>query len=245
VPLRSAILALSPTIYWPLDDLGTLTATDISGGGYNGVYIGSPSQGAPGPESGTMCIAGVHDAGAQLQTTNPLAGTGPWSMLTWQGCSQFAFSGSQLAVIGNAVSTGIGTLDYTSEVTYMRNGSAIDGTGFHLTANIWHMVVQTFTSGGTREMYVDGVLQDSRSAGTVTAVGSTEHVTARLSEVGLLAHGAFWNRILSAIEVSGIFAAGPGTPPISALTGRNATDVDVLALENKLDTILASVRRTF
>ena len=244
--LRDAILALSPTIYWPMDDTSSSIAADASGNGHVGSILTGTAVGAPGPELDTTCFAGsMFDAGIQLAGTNPLTGTGPFTMLIWHAAVAMTTFHKVLIYNGLSNSTGVGETLNNTIIDELYGGLGVRGTGFSLTLGFWHQVAFRFRPSIDESTFLDGAAPNTAAAGIPNTVVGSNPALAQTPNPGLIAHAAFWNTALSDADIAGIFAAGPGNPPAPAVTGRNATDVDILALENKLDTILASVRRMY
>ncbi len=230
-----------------MDDIGTAIAADASGNGNPGVFLVGSALGAPGPESGTFCMAGSQgNAGVQIEGTDPLTGTGPWTLSCWFGSSSMTSSNLVLVYTGLSNSTGAGLALQATVVVELLGGLAVLSTGFALTAGFWHQLIYTLAPLGFFDVWVDGVRRSHRlTFGVVNPVIASNPLLAQTPDPGLLAHAAFWTRVLTDAEITSLWATGPGSVVAPPLSGRNATDADVLALENKLDRILTSVRRVY
>jgi Concanavalin A-like lectin/glucanases superfamily len=246
VTIRSDILALAPTVYWPLDDTSSSTAADASGNGHLGTFLLGSALGAPGPETGTTCLAGAApDAGVQLAGANPITGNGVQSMLAWFAASAMPSSNHVLIFNGNSATTGAGETLLGQTLNNLYGGIGNGTSGWALSLGFWHMVAFTYDGANVRRQYGDGVLRETSVPFAFNAVASGNPMMGQTPDPGLLAHVAFFNFALSAAQLTALWAAGPGNAPAAPVSGRNATDTDVLALETKLDTILASVRHTY
>jgi hypothetical protein len=105
--------------------------------------------------------------------------------------------------------------------------------------------VGVIDTGHVFKMYGDGTLRSTSGAFAYNTIVSGNPILGQTPDPGLLAHVAVFNTALTSADVTAMWSAGPGSVAAPNITGRNATDADVLALETKLDTILASVRRSF
>jgi len=246
VTLKSAILALAPTIYWPMDDVSSSVAADASGNGHPGSILLNTAVGAPGPETGTTCFAtSTANAGVQIAGTNPLTGTGPFTMLVWVGMA--AMPSVHNVLIYNGISSGTGDGETTNgqSLDELYGGLGFRATGFVLSLGFWHQVAYRIRPGIDESTFLDGGAPNTAAAGIPNAVVGANPCLAQTPNPGVIAHAAFWNSALTNAQVAGVFAAGPGNPAAPRISGRNSTDADILALENKLDAVLAAVRRTF
>ncbi len=87
------VLADSPALYWPLDDPSGSTATDASGNGLHGTYLGAPELGVDGPRTCTdepdqavfFDGNGTDNASSDVvwRSTSPVAGSGDMSWEVW------------------------------------------------------------------------------------------------------------------------------------------------------------------
>jgi hypothetical protein len=146
---------------------------------------------------------------------------------------------------GLSNSTGDGETLNGTVIDELYGGLGVRGTGFSLTTGFWHQVAYRIRPSVDESTFLDGAAPNTAAAGVPNVVIGSNPALAQTPNPGLIAHAAFWTSALSDADIAGVFAAGPGNPAAPSITGRNATDADVLALENKLDTILASVRRVF
>lgn len=244
--IRAATLALTPIVYWPLDDTNSAIAADASGNGHTANFLNSVALGAPGPEPGTTCLAGsASNAGAQLAGTNPIIGTGNQSVVVWFAGTSLTSSNLVLIYNGLSNSTGLGLVLIGTALGDLVGGIGGASSGWALSSGFWHMCAGVCDTGHVYKMYGDGVLRSTSGSFAFNAVVGGNPMLAQTPDPGLLAHAAFFNYALTGAQVSSIWTAGPGSVAAPPITGRNATDADVLALETKLDTILASVRQTY
>ena len=134
------------------------------------------------------------------------------------------------------IAGGLG-FDLVEDVDQNKNSSVtstrlLDDRAFH------HMAV--VRRGPTLELYVDGVLNDSRTSATVLAVENTESLEAGRTVCdgvggnyfnGILDEIAIYNRALSASEVLSIYRAAGfgkcGLPPLIMRTGKSGLAVEL------------------
>jgi len=152
-----------------------------------------------------------------------------------------------LTYIGNSAGNSAGMVLNGSTVQFLFGGIGFQNTGYVLTAGYWHQLVFCEAwPAGNQTLFVDGVQRFNYfPSGAVVPPTAANPILAQTPDPGLLAHAAFWNATLTPANVTAMWAAGPGLVPAPPLTGRNASDADVLGLETKLDAILASVRKTY
>jgi len=247
VAIGSAILALAPAIYWPMDDAGPTTAADLSGNGNPGLFLPGSALRAPGPEPGSYALAsGQANAGVQIQGLNPIVAS-PFSQHVWFASNSMTTINNVLTYIGNSAGTGCGMVLSGSTVQFLFGGIGFQNTGYALAAGYWHQLVfvETFPAGN-QTLFVDGVQRfNFFPSGAVPVPTAANPVLAQTPDPGLLAHAAFWNVALTPADVTALWAAGPGSVASPPLSGRPANDADVLGMETKLDAILASVRKSY
>jgi len=246
VSIRTAILALTPAVYWPLNDTNSSTAADASGNGRTGIFLGPVALGAPGPETGTTCLASsAYPGGVNIQGNNTFPVTPPVTMMCWFGATALATSGNVLLYDGSSAATGTGLTMHGTTLWTLTGGVGTGTTGKVVSEGQWHQFAFGYSPGVHYEVWVDGVSVQGGAIGTYNAVLVGNALDGVTPDAGLLAHVAFWGSLLTTAQVLGVWNAGPGLVPVPPVTGRAATDADILALETKLDTIVASVRRSY
>jgi hypothetical protein len=246
VSIRAAVLASAPDIYWPLDDTNSAIAADASGNSRPGIFYGAVALGAPGPDSGSTCLAASASvSGVQLQGNAPFTGFPIITIAAWFGETTLSSSGQVIVYYGNSSNSGFGLTLHGGDVWSLTGGVGTGTSGHTCAAGVWHMVAMTYSPGVHYEIWVDGVSVQGGAIGTYNTIVPGNPFLANSPNPGLLAHVALWHRMLVTADIAAIWAAGPGAVPVPPVSGRAATDADVLALETKLDTILASVRKAY
>lgn len=206
--------------HWALDDGSGTTAAD-STGSFAGTLTNSPSWVAGHVGSGAVSFNGTNN---KMQTgVNPRTAlnNADFSISIWANPStlnfgKFLFSasnqGSQRFYLredtGSQITVGLSGWNQTT--------SSVFSTGS------WHHFVLVL-SGGTGQLYHNGTLLMS---GNVTAdmpsaslsFGADEQNTSSSYFAGSLDDIRVYNRALSSVEVSSLYSAGGGSPPLSSFT---------------------------
>ncbi len=205
------VMADSPLAYFRLDDTDSTQATDSSGNGYHGSFIGGVVLGSPG----VLANNAAATFGANFDTRVEVS-MGPFA---FDGATPFsveAWTNAQLA--DGAI---VGKIDYFTgahfgwwmasriggEFRFYRTipgGSFLNGGV--VVINQWHHVVAVFDSNqSTALLYVDGVLVDSTTqSGTLHVLnrplmigngGSWKTFEGRIDEVAIYSHALTQARI--------------------------------------------------
>lgn len=245
--IKSAILASTPLVYWPLDDISSSVAVDATGNGHGGVFTSSTALGAPGPETGTTCLAtGTNGAGVLAAGNNPMPGTVTFSAMCWLAAQSYVVNPGQVVYSGLSSTNGAGLALAAAVEEVLFGGLGVTSSGHPLTVGFWHQIACVIVASTRFEQFADGVsLINTVNPTAYLPVLAGNPLLGFSPNPGLIAHVAFWTRALTGAEVATIWAAGPGLVRAAPITGRTANDADVLALESKIDTILASVRKTY
>lgn len=260
------VAADRPAHWWKLDESSGATAAidmGFSSSLLTGTYLGTTTLG----QSGILTYDGSR-TGATFGTTGAAAipaalipGTSPWSLELWFKISTIATTASQVLFEMGSRATGAnfhvymqGTNDTDGVISTTWSGSVLvstsptryDDNGTH------HLVVTGSTSGGTGTMnvYLDGSLTGTDSAAVATvssggvAIGgdllgfSSLYAAGLTSFAGTMQHVAFYDRVLSASEVS--LHYGAGKTSIADTTGsrvdRVRAIVGVPAADRDIDT---------
>jgi hypothetical protein len=253
LPIRDAVLALGPDVYWECaDESVTAGATDSSGNGRTGVYQANTVLLAPGPEQGTRACGGaVASAGIQSAFGNPYVGHPAMSMMCWFTAGAYLPGNVVLLYDGLSNSTGQGIIVPSGVLQLLFGGLGFVSTGAAVSSALWHHFAFTIVPTVTQDAYLDGVHVFSAAAGTPNDVVSGNPLLALVPSPGLLAHAAFFTGALSAAAVASVHSARTD-PQESSVTGRALTDIDAAALgasfavcDAVLQEILRAVRPTY
>lgn len=247
--IRTAILALSPLLYWPLDETSGVSAADASGNGNTGDYYPGTLLGAPGPEVGTFAAASSSTTGgAQTHGNTPVTGMPILTLSGWFDQFVAAPSHSVIMYDGNSGSTGCGMVMDSSTPGTLRGGIGFDTSGFNTLLSRWHHLVFTEATAGVQEIYVDGSLKYTSVPFTTNSVIAANPMLVQFTPSAAMAHFACWGSVLSAADVLSLYN-GRVNPQESTSTGRALTDLDLGALQQQIfdccAAILASVRKTY
>jgi formylglycine-generating enzyme required for sulfatase activity len=228
--------------YWPFT---SDYQANSSVNGYTGTFQGNALIGLPA--SGPPLFDAITNAALVLDRTNQSfvntslvglspgtgANTNQGSIVAWFKLDNLpSITGTTFYIAGESQFQN--DLDLQIETDnqlkfFTDNGSSTVDT-FAFTTNdlgVWHFVVATFTTGVSRNVYLDGQLLASSVPGGHTypgngtfAVGESDVFNNRYFQ-GSIARVAVFNRALSAAEVTGLYAAaGIGTCPISGIVLR-------------------------
>jgi hypothetical protein len=232
--LRTAILALTPDLYWPLDELSGTVAHDISGNGHNGTYQGTFQRGFPGVpgDSGAGAIQlngqpssapfwGAHIAG--------LADSGTLTVLLFFFNRTSTFSVSEVPWSWSANGTQ-GYYGQFNSASSRLNGQ-IGQSGGYVVVNVqqifsdflnaWHMWSITWNAAAPNfSVYLDAAFQGSSSSITLHGTPPTTDFTAGFFNAtsptqpytGGLAHVAKFNSVLTNTQLQTIFNASGALP---------------------------------
>jgi hypothetical protein len=245
--VRSAILALGPTVYWPLDDPTGPSASDASGGGHPGLYYGAFQLNQPGPESGTLSTFFYNNTGNVLLLNQPFGNVFPWSMSVYMAVSAFPPNAQAFLYWADFNARGMG---YT-----VTNGGVVNNVlgvnrygvgqllaGFLIPDNDWHLytMVQGRTSPAVLwELYRDSTLILSNASGyNANAAGIGLMGVGGLS--AYVAHFAFYSSALTLAQVGTLATSrvGPASAPSAIGVSPTGSDATLAA-------ILASVRKIY
>jgi Concanavalin A-like lectin/glucanases superfamily len=242
VSIKTAMLALAPDLYWECADTDiTFGALDSTVHARTGQFQSGTVLGVPGPEVGTLAIGGiVPSAGIQGLFTNPYVGHPAMSCMCWFTCGAFNAGNTILLYDGSSATTGQGLIVPSGVVGLLFGGIGINSTGAVVTTNKWHHFCLTISPGVSQDFYLDGVHSYTAAAGIPNDVVAGNPLQVFCPSPGLMAHVAFFAGALSSAQVATVHAARVN-PQESTVTGRSASDIDVLALGTALATNLADL----
>lgn len=247
--IASAITALSPALYWKLDDGTGPAASDSSGNGRPGVYSGQFQLGNDGPEAGTYSC--LFQGGGIVQ-----AAGGAWanqavvSFMCWVAMA--AAPPAYSSVFGSSTTLGGGTICTQAsgatlgQLAFTRNNVGNTVLAQWYPDARWHH--HALCSDGTSTIYyLDGVNVGSVGAGMATPTNPSIRVTG--PAMFLAAHFAlFPGTKLSAANVASVASAPASLQVPYFVTGTatyGAVMTQLLLDDAKLDQILRDVERTY
>jgi hypothetical protein len=249
--ISDAILALSPSLYWKLDELAGPTAFDSSGNGLNGQYQPSLAFDQPGPEAGTFSVGGTTVGSGVVRSGSPITGTVPMSMLCWfaEAVLNGANSSVTLMYAGQIGARGFGSLmnPFNGTPSWVWHGALVQATSLAATAGAWHLLALTWDSpaGGTYTYQIDLGTRESHTGHAYTAILSTDTVAAQLPGTSQLAHYALFDYVLTNAQVQSVYSGA--TTPLNTPSGvgRALTDFDLAAIKGELQQIYAAVHKAY
>jgi Concanavalin A-like lectin/glucanases superfamily/Fibronectin type III domain/Hypothetical glycosyl hydrolase family 15 len=236
---KSTVLGDGPASYYRLDETSGPTAADVSGNGRNGTYNGAVSFGAAGatvdgdtaislPGSGTTNVSypapGI-SAGASFSLEC-------WVKLVNNGAGQALFGNAGTSTLLKYITTGTGS---TVAGKFGFNSATGDANTLYTNNTYpeghWYHLVYTWDSAsGTESIYVNGVLDRSRTSPPYTPNGSGVGAIGYYSASypmpldGTVDEVAIYNKALSATRVQNHYNAGlaaattPTSTPIATPT---------------------------
>jgi len=223
-------LALSPLLYWPLDETSGITAGDVSGNGNVGDYYVGTLLGAPGPETGTFAAASSGtQGGAQTRGNTPVTGMPVLTLSGWFSQAVAAPSHSVIMYDGNSGTTGCGLDMDSSTPGTIRGGIGFDTSGFNTLLGRWHHLVFTEALAGVQQIYVDGSLKYTSIPFATNSVIAANPMLVQFPPSASMAHFACWSSVLAAADVLAIYN-GRVNPQESTASGRPLTDFDLAAI---------------
>lgn len=236
-----AVLATSPTLYWKFDDLpGATSAKDSSGRNIpSRVANKTVTFGSDGKFGDAIALTKTRGAVTSTeQLNNPTA----YTELVWFRTAGSKSKGrimgfSSTTTASSGTSDRIVQMNTDGRLKFGANAKTADVLTSPGTYNDskWHMAVASQGPGGMK-LYVDGklVAQNSvtgaRNYKGYWGVGSDKPWSGaggRYMMEGQLDEAAFYDRVLTDAEVSGLFdAAQPATAPSAAIQA-SITDLDL------------------
>lgn len=251
--LQTAISALTPALYWRLNEAsGSTTVADSAGGGFPGTVTGDVGLGAFGPEL-DRTAARIFTGGV-IQSPN--WGSSTWSAITVMFMASAPFdgsAGSTVPIVGLGDPANPGSkFRLTLTSSSPNNGSwiMVPGTGTQVGSPAvpqplqnWHHVTFVYTTAPNKTMYLDGVAGTS-SATTLTpvpAVGDRWFLESTVPVV--VSDFAVFTRALTQLEiqtVSNQVQKWPYQVPINVPTTTGSTEVDLTPVTDDTAQILAN-----
>lgn len=227
--IASAIAALSPSIWYKLDETSGTNAANSGSQDNDGTFSGSLNLTVPGPEIGTTAVrlfSGGQVVSHQMDLTTFVGQTlALWVSLDASGTINTLYPILGIGDPGNRLTRGpliaeqhaaVGTPFWTG-----RFGSV--GTGLNAPARdprFWHWVAVTYASGTNGiKLYLDGTLAQQfnlTSPGTLTA---TDPLLVRSDQPAVVCHVCWFGGTLSQTQIQTVSAELANWPydlPINA-----------------------------
>ncbi len=230
--------AFSPAalkIHWDLNESAGTVATDRSGGGNNGAWMGT--NGSPGwmpaggIDGGAFAFTGANLDSFIAEGFSGVSGT-PFTMSLWVKTTSTENDGVGFLGVG-ASGSQYYVLRVSGNVARVnaRNTAEVSGTGtIAVNNNQWHHLVAVYASATDRRLYVNGQLNASNTT-NVAALTPTRFGIGALTRnspynpadlfTGLVDDAALWDRAFSPADIvalRGLVLLGAG----------NASDLDGL-----------------
>ena len=210
--IATEILGRSPILYWQLDDASGPAASDSSGNGRAGPYGGSWTPHQYGVEPGSF--AAQFGAGGFVQRVGLVQpGTLPFTVV-WYASYNNLTTPSPTALMSNGgagVSKGwdfrwnaVNQVSLQAWNTFA-TPTATPFTTVPIWAKWWHPWAISFNGTTGMSLWCDGtVLVSLTLSGTLSTVTAAETFSAVCNYPGVLAHIAYYDKLLSAADIGAI-----------------------------------------
>lgn len=224
---RAAVLADSPYAYLGLNDSSGTVATDLSGNGRTGVFVGSPSrtqEGPFGPGSNAVSLAGSGQYVDMNRTLVPTTGNWTVEAWVWSGGAGFGDGDPIWSQYHNSFSTRTtAQVNVSSGAVGLQIGSASVAPTNQIPLNTWRHVAWR-RAGTTLSVLVDGELAGSFTTSTSvdgkeTWIGGHQGTYSTAYFNGRLAEFSVFRSALTDTQINAHYEAavpsvplGPGTP---------------------------------
>lgn len=223
---NAKVLALSPSVYWPLWDTSGTEASDITGNNWHGLYVNSPTLGEDGIGDGRTCpsfdasndyvniyVAGFVLAFSGLEGTvnfwARVSAADEWTDNTERYLIHLYSASDQYVRIYKPTNSGQLIWEYASpNTTQTVTKSSVSTTDWMPLGITWSV-----TGGATGEVkaYYNGTQEGSTQTGlgawngltlnTATTLGASSTAPAALWK-GKIAHVAWWDSVLDATQIA-------------------------------------------
>jgi len=211
---------------WKLDG----TATDSAPQGAvadNGSLVGSPTYYTTGTNvivgTGSLLLNGSGQY-VSVPTSTDLGITGGLSVSVWIKPVSYPAAGGDAGIVGKWIGSGnqrsyVIHMSQTGQISFNVSSTGTNNVGTFSTTtvplNTWTHVVGVYTPGSTLQTYINGALVNTVSSGVPTSIyNSTSPVSmgtfyilgsSNFSYKGILDDARFYNRALSAAEITTIY----------------------------------------
>ncbi len=218
IPYDALVRSLNPSAWWKLADaVGSLTALDSSGNGYNGTVSGGVTFGQPGAISGTPSdTAALFDGSTGDILDSSLLMSGASASMTVFFKTAGNAAAQFIATAGAGASASTGGLVFTMNA----NGTIAFAAGINLPTVFttplayndghWHMAAITCNSAGLTECYIDGVLLGSGTVPPITSMtGFNLGSWLGVYYAGEISQSAVFPTALTAAQILALYNAAP------------------------------------
>lgn len=210
------VIADAPVGYWRLAAPTGQIITDSSTAGRNAFLTGNVALGQSGPifDGSTSALFDGVTGLARVPGYDPLSGLTAFSMEGWVNHNSAAWAATidlflSMGTVGHYLAVSSGTVVTSTRISGVQRTS----TGVAINTTGWHHIVQTWTSGDSIRLYVDGVLAATSAvfsgtldAGTAVYIGIFEPGTASNRFAGLISRCALYNYALSPTTIATHYA---------------------------------------
>lgn len=225
----ATILADGPVAFWPLNETSGTTATDTTGNGHSGSYVGTAGTnytlGQAGIGDGETAVLFDGSAGYVDVATVPTTVTNTWSLEAWIKLSTTSGLGNDLLVVANgkdaspgAFGMGLSTGNMEvgpREVAAYSGGTAEEGLGAVVNDTSWHYIAIVCNGSGSTQAYLDGTATGSAKSQSYTVPTGSLFIAAYEQSSGTpyrvfpgtIAKAAIYNKALTATQISNHYAA--------------------------------------
>lgn len=249
--IATAIAALTPRVYWKLDDTSGTVAADSSGNAHPGTYTGAFVLNQPGPEAGTKAV--LFNGASQVTSAAAANVNGhSYSMLLYAAFISAPVNNTIFLYNGvtNARGSGlaINATPPAANIFSPIAGGIAFGAGLGaLFDSKYHLIGFTEDAARNVLVYVDGV-----QVGSHPAFGTNDATAADAFLVGITtgdlwycAHAALFSAVLTPAQIASVVSAVSGTLQIPPGGGPGITQSDVTSMLDLLTNIYAAVHKVF
>jgi len=253
MPIQSAITALNPRWYYPMQETSGTTLTDVMGNVGAATWSGDGLGVGTGPELNTH-------AGRLYSTTTVvgpglgLTSWGDFSFMAWLTAPFNANSTSATNVMGlgdhNNPTLRGWRMTYTSasnlagNYAMILNGINVSSGSVPYPQGLWHVVTWTYANA-THSLtgYIDGNLFGTSGVGTPTILQTSDQWWVSMLQPAVLAHVAWFPTVLTQTQiqtVSNQIHVWPYGDPINVPVASTPVTVDLTPVTDDTATILAN-----
>jgi len=258
VSIQSAIIALSPGVYYPLNESTPNTAVDWSGNLRDATYgLPKPTR-ITGVETGTYAQVWPSAQACFSKTPTPFAANGNFSFLAYvavasqNGPANAAFAGNEGVTSASGVTVGLsgaGAYGANSRGNLIRQGTAINSFNADwITDQFWHQIACIY-SAPNYSIYRDANLVATIAPGTYTVPNGGGKLVGSVPDPCAMAHWAWWNSAITQANLASVVAAETDRTSPPWVYGQGVINpqiqTDLTSTLSLLNQILAGIKHTF
>jgi hypothetical protein len=228
VSIADAILALSPGMYWKLDEGGGTVATNYGSRSLDGTISGSVDLTVPGPEVDTTALR-LFLGGQVVSPPMDVVTPGTTSVMLWASTDSTGTNGTVYPIwnVGdpaNRTARGYYMLEQHSAMgspifRFNVGAGVASGTPNAARTYDWHHYAMTYQTGANGiKFYVDGLTPSQATGSSIVNCQTTDPFLLRCDEPMVVAHVAYFNRVLTQAEIKTVsdqLSPWPLTQPIN------------------------------